>query len=123
MPASSPYGPAGDGGIGTDEGVRMSLRKPKDEGERWVAVSLISFVLFAILLVLLAIVPSYMLYFADGTLGWTTQILQAVRDIIVSGYYVVALVAIGAGVVIWNKRNPKVLPPGESKREATGGYK
>jgi hypothetical protein len=115
--------PPGDGGIGTDEGVRMSLRKPKDEGERWVSISLISFVLFAILIVLLAVVPSFMLYFADGTLGWTSQLLQAVRDIIVSGYYVIALVAIGAAVVIWNKRNPKVLPSGESKREATGGYK
>jgi hypothetical protein len=101
----------------------MSLRKPKDEGERWVAVSLISFVIFAALIVLLAIIPSYWLYFADGTLKWTTTLLQAVRDVIVSGYYVVALVAIGAAVVIWNRRNPKVLPQGESKREATGGYK
>jgi len=24
---------------------------------------------------------------------------------------------------IYNRRNPKVLPPDESKREATGGYR
>jgi hypothetical protein len=101
----------------------MSLRKPKDEGERWIAVSLTAFVAFAGLLIVLAIIPSFWLYFADGTLKWTSQLLQALRDIIVSGYYVVALVAIGIAVLIWNKRNPKVLPPGESKREATGGYK
>jgi hypothetical protein len=107
----------------TDEGVRMSLRKPKDEGERWVAVSLMSFAIFAALLVVLAIVPSYWLYFADGTLKWTSVLMAAVRDIIVSGYYVVALVAIGVAVVIWNRRNPRVLPGDEAKREATGGYK
>ena len=101
----------------------MSLRKPKDEGERWIAVSLSAFVTFAILLVVLAIIPSFWLYFADGTLKWTSQVLQALRDVIVSGYYVVALVVVGAAVVIWNRRNPKVLPQGESKREATGGYR
>ena len=101
----------------------MSLRKPKDEGERWIAVSLSAFVTFAILLVVLAIIPSFWLYLADGTLKWTSQLLQAVRDIIVSGYYVVALVVIGAAAVIWNRRNQKVLSQCEAKREATGGYK
>lgn len=101
----------------------MSLRKPKDEGERWISTSLAAFGLFALLMVFMAIVPSYWLYFADGTLRWTTPLLQALRDIVVSGYYVVVLVAAGVGVFVYQKRNPKVLPPGEDKREATGGYK
>jgi hypothetical protein len=33
------------------------------------------------------------------------------------------LVAAGLGVRAYNHRNPKVLPSGEDKREATGGYK
>lgn len=101
----------------------MSLRKPKDEGERWISASLVSFGIFVVLIVTMAIIPSFWLYFADGTLQWTGQLLQIVRDIIVSGYYVVALVVLGAGVLIYQKRNPKVLISGEDKREATGGYK
>jgi hypothetical protein len=101
----------------------MSLRKPKDEGERWVSASLASFGVFLLLVIVMAIVPSYWLYFADGTLRWTSQFLQAFRDVIVSGFYVVALVALGIWAVLWQKRNEKVLPGDEEKREATGGYK
>ena len=101
----------------------MSLRKPKDEGERWVSATLASFVVFLVLVISMAIIPSYMLYFADGTLRWTSEFLQAMRDVIVSGYYVVALVALGVWAVLWQVRNEKTLPGDEDKREATGGYK
>ena len=101
----------------------MSLRKPKDEAEHWIQVSLFSLALFAAMIVVLAVIPSYFLYFADGTLKWTNQIMAAVRDIILSGYYVVVLAAVAVAIVRWNKRNAKVLPAGEEKREATGGYK
>ena len=101
----------------------VSLRRPKDEGERWIQYALLSLALFAAMIVVFAIIPSYFLYFADGTLKWTTQLLAALRDIIVSGYYAVVLTAVGAAIVLWNKRHPRVLQPGEEKREATGGYK
>ena len=101
----------------------MSLRKPKDEGEHWIQVSLLSLALFAAMIVVLAIIPSYWLYFADGTLKWTSKLMAAVRDIVLSGYYVVILSAVAVVIVRWNKRNPKILPTGEEKREATGGYK
>jgi hypothetical protein len=46
-----------------------------------------------------------------------------VRDVIVVLWYGVALTGCGLAVRAWNKRNPKTLPTGEEKREATGGYK
>jgi hypothetical protein len=101
----------------------VSLRKPTDEGERWIQLSLVSLGLFAAMIVIFAIIPSWMLYFADATLKWTDFWLNKLRDVIVSGYYVVVIGAAIAGVVIWNQRHPKVLPPGEAKREATGGYR
>ena len=101
----------------------MSLRQPKDEGQRWVQLSLLSLGLFAAMIVVFAIIPSFWLYFADGTLKWTSFWLNKLRDVIVTGYYVVVLGAAIAGVVTWNKRHPKILPSGEDKREATGGYK
>jgi hypothetical protein len=101
----------------------VSLRKPKDEGERWIQLSLLSLGFFAAMIVVLAIIPSYFLYFADGTLKWTSFWLNKLRDVIVSGYYVVVIVAAIAAIVQWNKRNPKILQAGEEKREATGGYK
>jgi hypothetical protein len=48
---------------------------------------------------------------------------QVIRDLIVVGWYTVALVAAGRLIGIWNKRNPRVLPDDEGKREATGGYR
>jgi hypothetical protein len=101
----------------------VSLRKPKDEGERWVQLSLVSLGLFVVMIVVFAIIPSWMLYFADGTLKWTSFWLNKLRDVVVSGYYAVVIVAAIAAIVVWNKRHQKVLPAGEEKREATGGYK
>ena len=101
----------------------MALRKPKDEAERWVQLSLVALALFAIMLVFFAIVPSYWLYFADGTLKWTGFWLSKLRDVVVSIYYGIVLVAAAVMIGVYNRRKPKVLPPGEEKREATGGYK
>jgi|tagenome__1003787_1003787.scaffolds.fasta_scaffold20864749_1 hypothetical protein len=101
----------------------VSLRKPKDEGERWIQYSLVALGLFAAMIVVFAIIPSFFLYFADGTLKWTSKLMAAVRDIVLSGYYVVVLSVVAAAIIRWNKRNPRILPAGEDKREATGGYK
>ena len=113
----------------------MSLVRPKDEGERWMSLSLMMLALWLGLFIFMAVIPSWWLYFADGTLKWTfnfhvplgfrtlTLPMQAVRDSIAVGWYAVVLTAAGLAVRAYNKRNPRVLPGGEEKREATGGYK
>ncbi len=113
----------------------MSLLRPKDEGERWVGLVLVTMAIWIVLFVTMAVVPSFWLYFADGTLKWTgkfhvplgirtlTLPMQAVRDIVVVTWYGVVLGATGLAIRSYNRRKPKVLPAGEEKREATGGYK
>ena len=113
----------------------MSLVRPKDEGERWVRLVLITMGIWLLLFVTMAVIPSFWLYFADGTLKWTGKFtvpyglgelelpMQAVRDVIVVLWYGVALTGFGLAVRAYNRRNPRTLPAGEEKREATGGYK
>jgi hypothetical protein len=117
------------------EAGEVSLRRPKDEGGRWVALTLVTMGIWIALFITMAVIPSYWLYFADGTLKWTGKLevplgfrtltlpMQAVRDVVVLIWYTVALVAAGLAIRVYNKRNPKVLPAGEEKREVTGGYK
>lgn len=113
----------------------MSVLQPKNESQRWVSLWLVAMGIFVAMIIVLAVIPSWWLYFADATLKWTDNFTlslgirkivlskQVIRDIIVVLWYGVALVAAGLLIRIWNKRNPKVLAPDESKREATGGYK
>lgn len=113
----------------------MSLVRPKDEGERWMFLSLVMLALWMGLFVFMAVIPSWWLYFADGVLKWTgtfhlplgirtlTLPMQAVRDVVVVAWYGVVLSAAGLAVRAYNGRHPRVLPTGEEKREATGGYK
>ena len=49
----------------------MSLARPKDEGERWVRLVLITMGIWVALFVTMAVIPSFWLYFADGVLKWT----------------------------------------------------
>ena len=117
------------------EALQVSLARPKDEGERWVRLVLVTMGIWVALFVTMAVIPSFWLYFADGTLKWTGKFsvpyglgelslpMQAVRDVIVVVWYGVALGAFGLAVRAYNKRNPRTLPAGEEKREATGGYK
>jgi hypothetical protein len=127
--------PRGRIGSGSMEAREVSLRRPKDEGERWVALILVMMGIWIALFVTMAVVPSFWLYFADGTLKWTGKFsvplgirtlslpMQAVRDVVVVVWYGVVLGAAGLLIRAYNRRNPKVLPAGEEKREATGGYK
>ena len=113
----------------------MSLVRPKDEGERWVRLVLLTMAIWVALFVTMAVIPSFWLYFADGTLKWTGKFtvpyglgklvlpMQAVRDVIVVLWYGVALAGFGLAIRAYNKRHPRTLPAGEEKREATGGYK
>jgi hypothetical protein len=113
----------------------VSVVRPKDEGGRWVRLVLVTMGIWVALFVTMAVIPSYWLYFADGTLKWTGRFTvpygfgeldlpqQAIRDVIVVIWYGVALVAFGLAIRAYNQRNPRTLPTGEEKREATGGYK
>jgi hypothetical protein len=113
----------------------VSLLRPTNEGQRWVSLSLITIGIWIAMIIFLAVIPSWWLYFADATLKWTDNFTlslgvrkivlskQVIRDLIVVIWYGVALLAGGLLVRGYNKRNPKVLAPDESKREATGGYK
>jgi hypothetical protein len=113
----------------------VSLLRPKSEGQRWVTLSLVMLGIWLAMIIVFAVIPSWWLYFADGTLKWTdnftlrlglrTIVLpkQVIRDVIVVVWYGVALVAAGVLIGRYNRRSPKVLPPDEAKREATGGYR
>ena len=111
--------------------------RPKDEGARWLMLCVMAFLIFLAMFVFLAVIPSWWLYFADGVLKWTKPYLvdttggqwkfqlasRQTRDVIVTLYYGAVLVAGGLAIRAYNQRNPKLLPQGEDKREATGGYK
>ena len=113
----------------------MSLLRPRDEGQRWVSLMLLTLAIYLALFVTMAVIPSWWLYFADGTLKWTrkftiplgvrTLVLpqQALRDLIVVTWYGLMLTVVGLLIGRYNRRHPRVLPAGEEKREATGGYK
>ena len=113
----------------------MSLLRPTNESQRWVSLSLVTIGIWIAMIVFLAVIPSWWLYFADATLKWTDNFTlslgirkimlskQVIRDLIVVGWYGVTLTAGGLLIRAYNRRNSKVLPPDESKREATGGYK
>ena len=97
----------------------------------WVRASLAGLGLSILGIRLLAILPSWWLYFADGSLGWGGQgcveidlqcLKQAAKDTVVVIENAVVLGAFVVGFIMWQKKHPKQLAPGESKPEG-GGYK
>ena len=112
-------------------GIALLLASSRVKSE-WVKASLAGFGLAIIGLRLLAVIPSWWLYFSDGHLHWGGQgcsaidagcIKQAVKDTAVVIENAVVLGGFVVGFLIWQKKFPKQLAPGESKPEATGGYK
>ena len=98
----------------------------------WVKAGLATLGLAILAWHILAILPSWWLYYADGVLGWggngctkidASCLKQSARDIIVVGENAVGLGAFVVGFLVWQKKFPKQLAPGEPKREMTGGYK
>jgi hypothetical protein len=98
----------------------------------WVRAGLSAFGLAILALRLLAVIPSWWLYFSDSHLHWggtgctaidAQCIKQAVKDTAVVIENALVLGGFIVGFLIWQKRNPKQLAPGESKPEVTGGYK
>jgi hypothetical protein len=98
----------------------------------WVRAGIATLGLAVLAWHVLAIIPSWWLYYADGVLGWggngctkidATCLKQSARDIIVVGENAIGLGALVVGFLMWQKKFPKQLAPGEPKREMTGGYK
>lgn len=98
----------------------------------WVRASLAGLGLSILGIRLLAVLPSWWLYFADSHLGWGGQgcakidlqcIKQALKDTAVVIENGAVLGAFVVGFAIWQKKFPKQLAPGEPKPETTGGYK
>lgn len=118
-------------------GVGLLLWSGKVRSE-WVRASLAGLGLSIIAFRLLAIIPSWWLYFADGRLGWGGQgcveinpftdagiscIKQAAKDTVVVIENAVVLGGFIFAFVWWQKKHPKQLASGEAKPETTGGYK
>lgn len=92
---------------------------------------------------LLAVVPSWWLYYSEGQMKWGGQgciqlnlaelfksesasnscLKQMIKDTIVVIENGAILGAFVVAFLIYQKKFPKQLAPGESKPEATGGYK
>ena len=98
----------------------------------WVKAGLATLGLAILAWHILAVLPSWWLYYADGVLGWggngctkidASCLKQSVRDIVVVGENAVGLGAFVVAFLIWQKKFPKQLAAGEPKREMTGGYK
>jgi hypothetical protein len=98
----------------------------------WVRASLAGLALSILAIRVLAVLPSWWLYFADARLDWGGQgciaidaqcIKQAIKDTVVVVENAVVLGAFVVGFIMWQKKFPKHLAAGESKPEATGGYK
>ena len=80
----------------------------------------------------LAILPSWWLYYADGVLGWggngCTKLdmicfKQVAKDVVTVTENAVGMGALVVAYGIYQKKFPKQLASGEPKRESTGGYK
>lgn len=98
----------------------------------WAKAGVASIALSLLAIRTLAILPSWWLYYSEGELGFGGQgcvsldlscLKQTAKDTIVVVENAVVLGLFVVAFLIWQKRNPKQLAPGESKPEATGGYK
>jgi hypothetical protein len=98
----------------------------------WVKASLAALALAILAWHILAVLPSWWLYYADGVLGWGGNgctkldmvcLKQIGKDTVVVIENAVGLGAFVVGLVMFQKKFPKQLATGEPKRETTGGYK
>jgi hypothetical protein len=112
-------------------GILLLLISSKVKSE-WVKASLAAFGIATLAWRLLAVIPSWWLYYADGRLQWGGQgcveldvscLKQTAKDTVVVIENAIVLGGFVAAFLIYQKKFPKQLAAGESKPEATGGYK
>ena len=98
----------------------------------WVKASLGVLALAILAWHILAVLPSWWLYYADGVLGWGGNgctkldmvcLKQIGKDLVVVTENAVGLGALVVGFLMFQKKFPKQLATGEPKGETTGGYK
>lgn len=116
-------------------GLLLVSSKVKSE---WVRATLAGMGISILGFRVLAIIPSWWLYYAEGVMGWGGQgcveinpttpdgiscLKQAAKDTVVVIQNALALGGFVAAFVWWQKKHPKQPGPGEAKLETTGGYK
>lgn len=126
--------------IGLSVALLLGAFKAKSE---WIKAGLGSLALSIIGFRLLMVVPSWWLYYSEGQMKWGGQgciqlniaelfksesasnqcLKQAIKDTVVVIENGVILGAFVVAFLIYQKKFPKQLAAGESKPEATGGYK
>lgn len=107
--------------------ILLLLASSKIKSE-WAKASVAAFALMMISWRLLAVLPSWWLYYADGRLGWGGQgcveidaacIKQVLKDTVVVIQNAVVLGGFVVAFLMYQKKNPKQLASGEGKPEAT----
>lgn len=103
----------------------------KTKGE-WVRATLGAFAMSVLAWRILAVIPSWWLYYAEGNLKWGGQgciqvdascIKQALKDTVVVIENAGGLGAFIVAFWLYQKKFPKQAVSGEPKLESTGGYK
>lgn len=116
--------------IGVSVGLLILSGKVKSE---WARAAIAGFALMTLSWRLLAVLPSWWLYFADGRLGWGgqgcvsliggTELLscakQTAKDLVVVIENAVVLGGFVVAFLMYQKKNPKQLASGENKPEPT----
>ena len=105
----------------------MSLVRPKDEGERWIKLTLITMGIWVAMFVTMAVIPSFWLYFADQKLKWSGAgpngfWLKELRDAIAMGLAttpIIVILVVAAVVQNWRRK----LRGQSGDVRPTGGYR
>jgi hypothetical protein len=88
----------------------------------WTSAVVFSLVLAFFGIIMLAVVPSFWLYFSDQTLRWRTFWLLKLRDVLAAGWITFWFVAIFVVAYLFQKQRQKVRGMGGEARP-TGGYR
>jgi len=103
----------------------------------WVKASLAVFALAILGWRLLGVIPSWWTYYSSTSLNWSASgcsslstgkdamacLKATARDVVATIELGIAFTGFIVGFLVYQKRFPKQLAPGEPKPESTGGYK
>jgi type II secretory pathway component PulF len=112
------------------EGLRRRLAPLMERGNRflrewewtWTSAVVASMALAFFAVVMLAIVPSFWLYFVDQTLRWKSFWLLKLKDAVAAGWITFWLAAMFVVAYLLQKQRQKVRGAGGDTR-SVGGYR